>query len=266
MGRELKRVPLDFEWPLKEIWWGFLNPFYKYHLDCPSCNVSGYSPWAKDQKEKWQGYHREDWEWIVPGKSRYNKAAGMYNFTEEDLMTILKSGSFDELIGRRVRYEEDTDTWWEWQGNGKDSKKVTLDGPPPLPKLEEALEWAIRSPFWSANSAGYYLIIEKAKRERREWKCPQCSGEGRIWASKDMKEKSEAWEETPIPTGPGYQLWETTSEGSPVSPVFKDLDSLCAWCEKSATTFGSEKTSKEEWKRMLNDDMVCHREGNMIFI
>lgn len=68
------------------------------------------------------------------------------------------------------------------------------------------------------------------------------------------------------PAGDGYQLWETTSEGSPVSPVFATLDELCEWCEKNATTFGSWKASKSEWKEMLSNDMVHHKEGNAIFI
>lgn len=29
------------------------------------------------------------------------------------------------------------------------------------------------------------------------------------------------------PKGDGYQLWETTSEGKPMSPVFATLDELC---------------------------------------
>ena len=68
------------------------------------------------------------------------------------------------------------------------------------------------------------------------------------------------------PTGEGYQLWETTSEGSPTSPVFKTLDGLCEWCEGNATTFASFKATKERWKSMLDDGMVAHREGNVIFI
>ena len=28
MGRELKRVPLDFDWPLNKPWEGFVNPHY----------------------------------------------------------------------------------------------------------------------------------------------------------------------------------------------------------------------------------------------
>lgn len=68
------------------------------------------------------------------------------------------------------------------------------------------------------------------------------------------------------PEGEGFQLWETTSEGSPSSPVFKTLEELCEWCEKNATTFARFKASKEEWMSMLSNDMVSHKEGNTIFI
>ena len=68
------------------------------------------------------------------------------------------------------------------------------------------------------------------------------------------------------PKGEGYQLWETTSEGSPSSPVFATLDELCKWCETNATTFADNKATKEEWKKMLDDNFVYHQQGNVIFI
>lgn len=68
------------------------------------------------------------------------------------------------------------------------------------------------------------------------------------------------------PSGNGYQLWETTTEGSPISPVFETLDDLCEWCEDNATTFASFKATKEEWRKMLSENCVCHKEGNVIFI
>lgn len=40
MGRILKRVALDFDWPLNEIWKGYINPHYKA---CPDCE-NGYTP------------------------------------------------------------------------------------------------------------------------------------------------------------------------------------------------------------------------------
>ena len=38
------------------------------------------------------------------------------------------------------------------------------------------------------------------------------------------------------PKGEGFQLWETTTEGSPVSPVFETLDELCEWWLYGART------------------------------
>jgi hypothetical protein len=96
--------------------------------------------------------------------------------------------------------------------------------------------------------------------------CHVCKGEGQFFISPEVKETYENWEPVEPPTGPGYQLWETTTEGSPQSPVFETLDELCAWCEENATTFGRSTTSAEEWKRMLSEDFVIHQEGNAIFL
>lgn len=68
------------------------------------------------------------------------------------------------------------------------------------------------------------------------------------------------------PTGPGWQLWETTTEGSPQSPVFATLEELAAWCESHATTFGSWTATKDEWLAMLAEDDVHHDEGHIRFI
>lgn len=68
------------------------------------------------------------------------------------------------------------------------------------------------------------------------------------------------------PEGDGYQLWETTSEGSPVSPVFASFEELCEWCAENATTFADFKATKEEWAAMLNDDFVYHQEGIFVFM
>ena len=68
------------------------------------------------------------------------------------------------------------------------------------------------------------------------------------------------------PKGEGFQLWETTTEGSPVSPVFETLDELCEWCESNYTVFADMKVSKEQWKEMLDADFVHAKVGNAVFI
>jgi hypothetical protein len=53
-----------------------------------------------------------------------------------------------------------------------------------------------------------------------------------------MKAKAESWESFDPPTGDGYQIWETVSEGSPVSPAFANPEDLANWMvqnDKSVT-------------------------------
>lgn len=64
------------------------------------------------------------------------------------------------------------------------------------------------------------------------------------------------WHPTEPPTGEGFQLWEYTSNGSPVSPVFASLEELAAWCADHATTFGRLKASAERWRAMLAANLV----------
>lgn len=63
-----------------------------------------------------------------------------------------------------------------------------------------------------------------------------------------------------------YQLYETTSEGTPISPIFDNLDDLCMWAAENATTFASWKATKNEWRAMLDKNFVHHQEGNMLFM
>lgn len=50
-----------------------------------------------------------------------------------------------------------------------------------------------------------------------------------------------------------YQAYETTSEGTPISPVFENLEDLLDYLTKNARIFGK-KATKEEWKKALD----CH--------
>ena len=78
-------------------------------------------------------------------------------------------------------------------------------------------------------------------------------------------ETKKKWYYDP-PKGKGFQLWETTSEGSPISPVFKTLDKLCEFAAVNCPIFADNYVSKEEWKRQLNSDNVEFKIGNAVFI
>lgn len=127
MGREVRRVPTNFEWPLNQTWWGYLLPF----VPCQLCN-----------------------------------------------------------------------------GTGKASKP--------------GIVW-----YW------------KEEDFESEY-CPVCEGEGRKCPKIE------------VPRGPAYQMWETCSEGSPISPPFETQEELAHWlADSGASSFGSRRASYEQWLQMI---------------
>lgn len=54
------------------------------------------------------------------------------------------------------------------------------------------------------------------------------------------------------PEGDGWQMWEDTSEGSPISPVFRTAEKLAEWLESSgASAMGIQPATKEQWLKMI---------------
>jgi len=93
-------------------------------------------------------------------------------------------------------------------------------------------------------------IIELANLNPDFWGiCKHCNGSG---IDPSVKDKYDDWKSYEPPTGKGFQCWETTSEGSPISPVFKTFDELCEWLSKNPSGI-SKKLSKDDWKKALKD-------------
>lgn len=135
------------------------------------------------------------------------------------------------------------------------------------PTAQEVNDWAVGGGMGHDGLNAHVVI--KARMEREGLgpiECSSCGGDPRVWPSAEIKALYDNWTETDPPAGEGFQLWETTSEGSPISPVFATLDELCSYAATNCTTFGSFKTSAEKWKEMLADDHVCHVEGSMVFM
>ena len=68
------------------------------------------------------------------------------------------------------------------------------------------------------------------------------------------------------PEGEGWQLWGTTSEGEPRSPVFKTPEELADWCAENDTVFADIKATKEEWLEMIRGGLIAAKCGNALFI
>jgi len=262
MGRKLKRVPLNFAWPQGRIWSGYLNPIKS--TPCTRCDGNGRSPQVQYLYDKWYGQHAEpDWVWCDKAHTRrWNRNAWHNNLTEEDVQALLEADRLWDFT-RVPRTEEQRAIVEQRLKDGHNSWLPFSNGYTPTP--EEINEWNKQGLGHDSLNA-HFVIEAKAKKRGYPLVCNVCLGEGCLWASPAEKIAHEDWEPTEPPIGEGYQLWETTTEGSPDSPVFVSLDELCIWCAENATTFGSYKATAEEWKSMLSEEFVHHQEGNIIFL
>lgn len=260
MGRELKRVPMDFDWPLDKVWRGYINPYWLEGASrCPDCDGSGYNA----------GTHKLQLDWYTHGNTE-RKEGWQYHLEQEEVDALLEKGRLRDLTGYPTNKEQAV-IYKELEEHKGDSDEARIawanynNGYKPT--AEEVNAWAKKDRCSGHDSINQWICVEVRAKKLGVWgKCDRCKGEGQLWKSEEIKRKYEEWEETDPPVGEGFQLWETTSEGSPQSPVFGTLEELCRWCEKNATTFVSYKATKEKWMKMLDDGFVSHQEGSIIFI
>lgn len=239
MGRDLKRVALDFDWPLNELWAGFQNP-YPYAADCPDCKGSGYSPVAKHLHEQWYGYvafdpaetgstpftvdhpavrafaehHcKQHPEFYGTGEAAIiREAQRMLGFWNSSWSHHLAADDVAALLAK--------DRLWNFTHYGN-----------PNPTPQQVNEWSlVGMGHDSLNSM--YCIQAKCERMGAMYECPRCNGDGEQWPNKATKYLYESWQRVEPPAGDGWQLWENVTEGSPISPVFATSDELVAWMVK----------------------------------
>ncbi len=236
MGRELKRVAIDFKYPIGQIWKGYINPFRS--MECKSCDGSGLNEKTKKLSDDWYSHLRTDMEdgW---GKK----------ITDIEVKALVEHG----------RLMDFTHTWTSGEGWKKKEPEY-------IPTADEVNEW-------NRNGFGHdsinHSICTKARAKHLGFygHCEVCGGEGEIWQSDEIKKLHEDWKSFDPPTGDGFQLWNTTTEGHPMSPVFDTLEKLCEYLEtENVSIFGSSTLTKQKWMETLSEDFISHKSGNMIFL
>lgn len=161
----------------------------------------------------------------------------------------------------KCRLDEETGKWMGWIG--EEQKEVEE---PEYPSADKVNEWNRTS--MGHDSINQWICVEaRAKHLGVYGKCEFCEGKGQFWYSDEIEQLYENFEGYPPPEGEGFQLWSTTTEGHPMTPVFASLELLCEHLDKEkVSSFGSFTASKVEWMRMLDSGHVYHKEGNKIFI
>lgn len=277
MGREVKRVPLDFDWPQGKTWEGYLTPKELHEDECPDCE-NGYSPEAARLYDQWYGNAPFDPEetgsrpltpqsravWTFArrnverspefyGKPTFDnvwreakRLADLFNgqwnhhLDQDDVDALVAAGRLRELT-----HDFDPDAAERWKP--KPGVKVT-------PRMVN--DWGILSVGHDSINAGI-CVRAKALRQGYEEVCPTCKGYASVEKYEGQREESEKWheEEHEPPTGEGWQMWETTSEGSPMSPVFKTPEELARWlADTKASIFGSNALDYAGWMRQITGE------------
>lgn len=223
--RELKRVPLDFQSPLNKVWEGYINP-YPGPLTCNLCDGSGYNTATKQIADEFYSFEDRSLAW-------YDK------ITQDEVQALVDENRLMDFTHTCKRGEG-----WKRREDGY------------IPTAEEVNAYQHHGGMGGHDAINRHILIEaRAKRLGVFGKCPICKGEGTLpHPDEAIKKLHEEWREYDPPAGAGYQLWETCSEGSPISPVFVTAEELADWCAENATIFGPEKTSRENWLKMFADE------------
>lgn len=248
MGREIRRVPLDFDWPVDQVWEGFLSPDKFDETPCPDCK-NGYSPQAENLYDLWYGKIPFDpattgstpWQHDTPAVRAFaerniRNAPDFYGSGEAAIVREarrladhfnngwlhhLDQGDVNVLL-EAGRLRDFTHRWSE------ETRRLEKIEPAVTPTAAQVNEWSLRGMGHDCINASV-VIRARCEREGIDDTCPTCKGHGSLEKYEGQRTEAEAWEPTDPPKGDGWQLWETVSEGSPVSPVFADSDGLAAW-------------------------------------
>jgi hypothetical protein len=258
MGRLLKRVPLDFKWPINQTWKGYVSPYRSQ--ECKSCDRSGYNPETKKIHDEWYNFDNAVYR---PNpyrtNARYNIKAHSNHITESEVEALVRGGRLSDLMDSWYHFNDEKNVWEKLDRPLPRGEREWVEcKQPTFPTPEEVNRWNMTG--MGHDSINSSICVRTRAQELGVYgMCDTCDGEGEIWYSDTVKQLAEEFEGYDPPMGTGYQMWENTSEGSPQSPVFETLDELCDWCSVNASSFGTNNfITKEEWMKILgyNEPLV----------
>lgn len=213
MGRELRRVPVDFDWPLNKVWVGFVNP---HHRPCPRVAEGDCHGGATSAALWLDGVARM----IAMLGDHVDEAPHAEALRARRVLwphPYLVASAFSPT----VRYPSDLEP--------HDLGAYRREHPPwsrvlpfteELGQLVDGLGGAERRGLLGREAYPIVKVIKGAAGidPRGSWgTCEVCRGSGLDPA---VEAAYDAWEVEPPPVGDGWQLWTTTNEGAPISDVY----------------------------------------------
>lgn len=270
MGREMKRVPVGFDWPINTVWEGYLNPFYEHSTDCAHCAGSGSSPEALRLKGQWYGntpFKPED-RGSIPFRRDHPAVRALAERNVRQSPRFYGSGEL--AVAREAqRLADHFNRGWQHHLN-TDDVAALIDGgrlmdlthtwtkgegwqkkqPEYIPSPNEVNEWSLLG-FGHDSINQWCVVNAECKRLGIASECEHCNGDGSVWSPPEAKQQADDWQRIEPPSGDGYQMWETTSEGSPISPVFAQPRQLAEWLAENRGGTIDDETTAEQWLEFI---------------
>jgi hypothetical protein len=260
MGREVKRVPLDFDAPLREVWEGFVRPDSHTFPPCEDCSyeeLPSFMSVAFPTPPSGTGLTREAY---AVSQTFYPHMIGGPMADRLAWCDKLGQAEVDMLVEeRRIGFhtlwdrEELPEPWEMDEGHPIRYRFVRNDNPnPTAAEVNEANRGRRGFGDGVHDALNHHLLVRfRCKQLGIEVQCKTCDGNGDI-AAAEQREEVESWEGAEPPEGEGWQLWETTSEGSPISPVFAEAESLAQWMSENPCGFAGSAISLDAARSFVN--------------
>lgn len=241
MGREIKRVIEGFDWPLNKTWEGFLTPEWLHEGKCPDC-TNGYSREAEIFHQEWYGHapfdpmstgstpltadtpavHAFAQQNVDRSPSFYGTGPAAVHREGERLAKLWNSQWAHHLSQVDVDALVDEGRLW-YLSRGRDGSKGKT--PPHRPTAAEVNTWSLTG-FGHDSINASIIIKARCEREGVPRVCGTCKGHASMPKFTGQRKVAEKWKPLEPPKGNWWQIWETVSEGSPVTPAFATPEAL----------------------------------------
>lgn len=273
MSREVRRVPLDFAWPLNETWGGYLMPRELCAGSCGACGGNGHSERGQQLNDQWYGnapFKPEDngstpLTWDTPvvydhAKRNVERNPEFYGVEEMEIRreACRLAAYWNRCWANHLNAEDvaaliEGDRLWDFTRDYVQGAGWVPKDPMPVVTPEMVNEWEIRGMGHDGINS-WVVLKARCVREGVAPECGSCGGSGAAWRDDDHKAANEAWERVDPPTGDGWQVWETVSDGSPVSPVFATAEELIAHLQEPGQVATRERPLSEAAARAFVGD------------
>jgi hypothetical protein len=214
MSREVRRVPLDFAWPIDQVWDGYQMPTSLQADRCPDCSR------GMTAAREWLDTLCTRIDMLASDITNQRRGRPMHPWLAQMPYPAHSAFVYDDE-GRTVGQPQ--------------ILRPSADILDLVAGLSDESPECLTNPMRGSNYKLTWKVIEAAGLDNTTWGiCPTCAGYASVEKYPGQRAEAETWEKSDPPTGEGWQLWETVSEGSPQSPVFATADGLATWMSDPA--------------------------------